>query len=84
MSNARTLRFAHTDAHFVLVTEATNPTGTTHRDHFERGRRSFFAISLELSKSTALLHKPTHQCAARHSLSIIHININNLINLLEE
>jgi AraC family transcriptional regulator len=31
-----------------------NPAGTTHRDHFERGRGSFFAISLEPAKASAL------------------------------
>lgn len=28
-----------------------NPAGTTHRDHFEHGRGSYFAISLEPSKA---------------------------------
>ena len=31
-----------------------NPVGTTHRDHFERGRGSFFAISLDAVKTAAL------------------------------
>lgn len=32
-----------------------NPPGTTHRDHFVRGRGSFFAFSLEPAKTTALV-----------------------------
>jgi AraC family transcriptional regulator len=56
------LTHTHQDAHFILVTGGDyvsaagrpcsgpvliyNPPGTTHRDHFERGRGSFFAISL--------------------------------------
>jgi AraC family transcriptional regulator len=32
-----------------------NPPGTTHRDHFERGRGSFFAISLEPSMAAQVL-----------------------------
>lgn len=31
-----------------------NPAGTTHRDHFEHGRGSFFAISVEPAKTSAL------------------------------
>lgn len=31
-----------------------NPAGTTHRDHFERGRGSFFAISLNPAKTSAM------------------------------
>lgn len=31
-----------------------NPPGTTHRDHFEHGRGSFFAISVEPGKAAAL------------------------------
>jgi AraC family transcriptional regulator len=31
-----------------------NPPGTTHRDHFERGRGSYFAISLEPAKAAAM------------------------------
>jgi len=31
-----------------------NPLGTTHRDHFVRGRGSYFAISMEPAKATAI------------------------------
>lgn len=56
------LTHTHQDAHFIVVTGGKyvsaagrcgtgpvliyNPPGITHRDHFERGRGSFFAISL--------------------------------------
>jgi AraC family transcriptional regulator len=53
-----------------------NPAGTTHRDHFERGRGSFFAISIEPAKSSALPagcllpDGPVHLGAAvQHSLA---------------
>ena len=61
-SPEQVLTHTHRDAHFILVTGGEyvsaagrsgtgpvliyNPPGTTHRDHFERGRGSFFAISL--------------------------------------
>lgn len=56
------LTHTHSDLHFILVSGGEyvsaagprpagpvlvyNPVGTTHRDHFERGRGSFFTISL--------------------------------------
>ena len=54
-----------------------NPAGTTHRDHFERGLGSFFAISLEPVKTTSLPagcllpDGPVHLSrAAQHSLAL--------------
>lgn len=65
------LTHTHEDAHFILVTGGEyvsaagrhgtgpvliyNPPGTTHRDHFERGRGSFFAISLAPGYAAAAL-----------------------------
>ncbi|HEY1873753.1 MAG TPA: AraC family transcriptional regulator [Steroidobacteraceae bacterium] len=65
------LTHTHEDAHFILVTGGEyvsaagrrgtgpvliyNPPGTTHRDHFERGRGSFFAISLSPGYAAAAL-----------------------------
>jgi AraC family transcriptional regulator len=54
-----------------------NPAGTTHRDHFECGRGSFFAVSLgpdktiALSGSCLLPDGPVHlQATVQHSLAL--------------
>ena len=43
-----------------------NPPGTTHRDHFERGRGSFFAISLTPAYATMALGGIAASEAPRH------------------
>jgi AraC family transcriptional regulator len=49
-----------------------NPPGTTHRDHFKRGRGSYFAISLEPAKAAlmregiSLPNEPLHLGAIPH------------------
>jgi AraC family transcriptional regulator len=54
-----------------------NPPGTTHRDHFERGRGSFFAISLspgyaaQALTGTSVPDAPCHLTApAQHALAM--------------
>jgi AraC family transcriptional regulator len=54
-----------------------NPPGTTHRDHFQRGRGSFFAISLDPPKAAAALtgistpDAPLHLVApAQHAMAL--------------
>jgi AraC family transcriptional regulator len=62
------------DAGPVLI---YNPPGTTHRDHFERGRGSFFAISLSPGyaalalSGTSVPDAPCHLTApAQHALAM--------------
>lgn len=46
-----------------------NPPGTTHRDHFERGRGSFFSISLHPARARAALQDlalPQEPCYLKH------------------
>src|SRR5258708_17172326 len=53
-----------------------NPPGTTHRDHFLRGRGSFFAISLDPVKAKALIGASTPDGAkflvgrAQHAIAL--------------
>jgi AraC family transcriptional regulator len=43
-----------------------NPPGTTHRDHFERGRGSFFAISLQPATAASALAEGTTPTGPLH------------------